>query len=312
MTGDLKKKLVDSVWNSISAIYSWSGGGGGGNYDESTAEQKVNEAVEQRLATEDALDAVNPAEIDSMLNGGQRIDYVLQEAPYESFNEYVFALGSHLCYWESEDTVLMVLKDIYSMLDDVVSDEELNQQAAMPATSNPPFIDNTPTAILAPSQPVPMGGQMTTGPPVVASIKNQPAATQQPVSSSSLANSFVDTSPTVAQALPQPAFIPPPSNDTGPLMFMPGPPGPPGPPGLQSTSIPSPFETASPAPPPMLPPARAFLNVPLVASGLTNKPRRAAYPNATAQQTTMIGMDPTAPVNDGKPVGPPPTSGFFR
>ncbi|XP_077887349.1 triacylglycerol hydrolase DDHD2 isoform X4 [Ictidomys tridecemlineatus] len=47
------------------------------------------------------------------LNGGQRIDYVLQEKPIESFNEYLFALQSHLCYWESEDTVLLVLKEIY-------------------------------------------------------------------------------------------------------------------------------------------------------------------------------------------------------
>lgn len=34
-----------------------------------------------------------------MLNGGNRIDYVLQEKPIESFNEYLFALQSHLCYW---------------------------------------------------------------------------------------------------------------------------------------------------------------------------------------------------------------------
>ncbi|XP_027624955.1 phospholipase DDHD2 isoform X2 [Tupaia chinensis] len=48
-----------------------------------------------------------------MLNGGRRIDHVLQEKPIESFNEYLFALQSHLCYWESEDTVLLVLKEIY-------------------------------------------------------------------------------------------------------------------------------------------------------------------------------------------------------
>lgn len=33
------------------------------------------------------------------LNGGCRIDYVLQEAPLESFNEYLFALTSHVGYW---------------------------------------------------------------------------------------------------------------------------------------------------------------------------------------------------------------------
>lgn len=34
-----------------------------------------------------------------MLNGGRRIDFVLQEKPIESFNEYLFAIQSHLCYW---------------------------------------------------------------------------------------------------------------------------------------------------------------------------------------------------------------------
>ena len=33
------------------------------------------------------------------LNSGNRIDYVLQEAPLESFNEYLFALTSHVGYW---------------------------------------------------------------------------------------------------------------------------------------------------------------------------------------------------------------------
>ena len=33
------------------------------------------------------------------LNKGRRIDYVLQESPIESFNEYLFALASHACYW---------------------------------------------------------------------------------------------------------------------------------------------------------------------------------------------------------------------
>ncbi|XP_043912008.1 SEC23-interacting protein [Protopterus annectens] len=51
-----------------------------------------------------------------MLNGGRRIDFVLQEKPIESFNEYLFALQSHLCYWESEDTALLILREIYSTM----------------------------------------------------------------------------------------------------------------------------------------------------------------------------------------------------
>ncbi|XP_027890817.1 phospholipase DDHD2 isoform X2 [Xiphophorus couchianus] len=51
-----------------------------------------------------------------MLNGGRRIDCVLQEKPIESFNEYLFAIQSHLCYWESEDTALLLLREIYDNL----------------------------------------------------------------------------------------------------------------------------------------------------------------------------------------------------
>lgn len=33
------------------------------------------------------------------LNAGDRIDHVLQEAPLESLNQYLFALHSHAVYW---------------------------------------------------------------------------------------------------------------------------------------------------------------------------------------------------------------------
>ena len=33
------------------------------------------------------------------INKGKRIDYVLQESPFESFNDYLFAVASHACYW---------------------------------------------------------------------------------------------------------------------------------------------------------------------------------------------------------------------
>lgn len=33
------------------------------------------------------------------LNGGDRIDYVLQEAPLETFNQYISAVRSHVVYW---------------------------------------------------------------------------------------------------------------------------------------------------------------------------------------------------------------------
>ncbi|XP_063065946.1 phospholipase DDHD2 [Engraulis encrasicolus] len=49
-----------------------------------------------------------------MLNGGRRFDYVLQEKPFEVVNQYLFAIQSHLCYWESEDTALLILKELYA------------------------------------------------------------------------------------------------------------------------------------------------------------------------------------------------------
>ena len=75
------------------------------------------------LAKEEEEDANNPTKINSELNEGNRIDYALQEAPFETFNEYVFALSSHLCYWESEDTFLFMLKDIYGQMDVLPDDQ---------------------------------------------------------------------------------------------------------------------------------------------------------------------------------------------
>ncbi|KPJ00503.1 Phospholipase DDHD2 [Papilio xuthus] len=48
------------------------------------------------------------------LNDGCRVDYVLQEAPFEMINEYLFAMSSHVGYWESEDTMLLMLREVYS------------------------------------------------------------------------------------------------------------------------------------------------------------------------------------------------------
>lgn len=84
--------------------------------EETEAELESSSEKASDVNTEETSDAVKeevpPINV-GMLNGGQRIDYVLQEKPIESFNEYLFALQSHLCYWESEDTVLLVLKEIY-------------------------------------------------------------------------------------------------------------------------------------------------------------------------------------------------------
>ncbi|MBW03298.1 Phospholipase DDHD2, partial [Eschrichtius robustus] len=70
--------------------------------EETEAEPESSSEKPSDVSTEENLVAVKqeapPIHV-GMLNGGQRIDYVLQEKPIESFNEYLFALQSHLCYW---------------------------------------------------------------------------------------------------------------------------------------------------------------------------------------------------------------------
>jgi hypothetical protein len=87
----------------------------------------VQEATEEFMATQrdisrtesgDKMKAVYDqmdSETNGQLNSGRRIDYVLQERPLEAFNDYLFAFQSHLCYWNSEDTVLMILRELYGL-----------------------------------------------------------------------------------------------------------------------------------------------------------------------------------------------------
>ncbi|PRD21240.1 UNVERIFIED_CONTAM: Ddhd2 [Trichonephila clavipes] len=63
-----------------------------------------------------------------LLNGGRRIDYVLQEKPIEALNDYVFALTSHATYWDSEDTVLMILREIYAMQGIFISSQQIENK----------------------------------------------------------------------------------------------------------------------------------------------------------------------------------------
>uniref|UniRef100_A0A1I8H412 DDHD domain-containing protein n=1 Tax=Macrostomum lignano TaxID=282301 RepID=A0A1I8H412_9PLAT len=67
-------------------------------------------------SVDSSLDGSVEDSCDSALNSGRRLDYVLQEAPIEAFNDYLFALTSHACYWASEDTVLLMLTEVHRPL----------------------------------------------------------------------------------------------------------------------------------------------------------------------------------------------------
>ncbi|KAK4872058.1 hypothetical protein RN001_016182 [Aquatica leii] len=120
VSSDLKQKVVDSMkytWNTIFQMAMFGRQGGA----QSNLEAEVDRVLEEQMAkgnetSDEGGVAVEEEKTDmdlGILNGGRRIDYVLQEAPFEIFNEYLFAVTSHLCYWESEDTVLFILKEIY-------------------------------------------------------------------------------------------------------------------------------------------------------------------------------------------------------
>lgn len=99
---DLKQKLLDSMrntWNSVYQLAVFH------KPDNTTLEREIDKVVEEQLHQAPTLTDQQPnddggAEFTvGKLNGGRRIDYVLQEAPFEYINEYIFALTSHVCYW---------------------------------------------------------------------------------------------------------------------------------------------------------------------------------------------------------------------
>ncbi|NXP88265.1 DDHD2 Phospholipase, partial [Passerina amoena] len=116
MSVDLKNNLLGSLrvaWQSFtrSPVLALEAGSSEAEAEAEagTEKQPDTKAEEPPAAVKEETPPINVGR----LNGGNRIDYVLQEKPIESFNEYLFALQGHLCYWESEDTVLLVLKEIY-------------------------------------------------------------------------------------------------------------------------------------------------------------------------------------------------------
>ncbi|KAF7496616.1 Phospholipase DDHD2 [Sarcoptes scabiei] len=119
---DLKQKLVSSLKIAMDSFY--------GLARTYLVEQESSMQSNSLYSTESKPDSatdlnreiqnepIESCDVQSMpnlglLNRGRRLDYVLQERPIEIFNEYVFAIASHSCYWLSEDTCLLMLKELY-------------------------------------------------------------------------------------------------------------------------------------------------------------------------------------------------------
>lgn len=116
---DIKQRLVDTFKSTMNKVYNMSpiaatkGGGEQDIQNEVEEVLKMQEAALEAAAIDSesrertsSISTSSSADLEGMdgenlgrLNGGRRIDYVLQEAPLEFFNEYLFALTSHVCYW---------------------------------------------------------------------------------------------------------------------------------------------------------------------------------------------------------------------
>ncbi|XP_044765161.1 SEC23-interacting protein [Coccinella septempunctata] len=121
---DLKQRVVDSVkhtWNSLFQMGVVPAYGPALEEDTRVIEEEEVEETSKNIEPEPPL-----TESVGILNKGRRVDYVLQESPFELFSEYISSLRSHVCYWESEDTMLFILKEIYSTME-VKPDSQIPQ-----------------------------------------------------------------------------------------------------------------------------------------------------------------------------------------
>lgn len=95
---DIKHKVIDAVKSTINNFYHYTGYNKTGENIESEIQTAVAGELE-RKSEADGAESENAHIRIGSLNGGRRIDHVLQEAPYETFNEYVFAMSTHVGYW---------------------------------------------------------------------------------------------------------------------------------------------------------------------------------------------------------------------
>lgn len=126
---DIKQKIVDTFKTTMNTVYSFSLIK---NPDPKTIQQEVDKVLQDQLAFETNASraaggrprlnsaSTTSSDVDNgdtdlplgRLNEGRRIDYVLQEAPLEFFNEYLFALTSHVGYWYAHHFILLLIWDL--------------------------------------------------------------------------------------------------------------------------------------------------------------------------------------------------------
>lgn len=103
VTADIKTRFIASVKNVTDTVCALNPLNKTVNHK--SIEKEVDQVLNKQLSMEGVeklespKDESPPAETQfnlGMLNQGRRFDHVLQEAPLEFFNEYLFALASHM------------------------------------------------------------------------------------------------------------------------------------------------------------------------------------------------------------------------
>merc|ERR1719209_2886490 len=165
---------MESLKATMGAVYSVAGtltgqeGGGGDHHQEERSPSPTGSEVEDTSALETTC-----------INQGARVDHVLQEAPMESFNEYVFALASHLCYWESEDTMLLILRQVYAGIG-VFSDDRLGGGGSADPAPSLPHSSSTYVTSPPSAQPLSKSQSYSSLPPSLPTLPPPPTPYSPP------------------------------------------------------------------------------------------------------------------------------------
>ncbi len=296
MTTDFKQKIIDSVSATLSTVYNIATGNQQQQQDDPDVRRALEDSMTKQADEDEAADAANPRTIAASLNSGHRVDHVLQEAPLESFNEYLFAMASHLCYWESEDTALMVLKDIYAQLGIYPDDQQQQlQQQQKPYVVPPPPATALTTAGFTPTIAPP---PTTVGEPMRGPATLQTTSTIPTIAPPPTAIGEPMKGPATLQAFsPTPTIAPPPTAVGEPMK---------GPAILQATTTVS--ATPTIAPPPTA--VGEVMKGPATLQTATPPPAAVTLP-ATALGPTSSAYASSTPMHPAAPSKSPPPPAMF-
>lgn len=114
---DLKQRVVDSMkstWNSLYQLALFNKQSTSSTENLTEVHDVFKDEMEKNNEEQDEINLeTQTTDLPlGILNKGRRVDYVLQEAPFEFFNEYIFALTSHVCYWY---VLLLILSNEYML-----------------------------------------------------------------------------------------------------------------------------------------------------------------------------------------------------